>query len=307
MNLIKFILRISVQLSAVFCFMYAASAEARLNVVATTSDIGALAKEVAGDDASVVAIAKGSQDPHFIEAKPSYMVKLRDADLLISNGLSLEIGWLPSLIRGARNPKVNPGSAGHLDLGSLIEPLERPTGSITRAMGDVHPDGNPHFTLDLERDADLAQKIADRMGQLDPAHKDGYVTRAKAFKTRIESKMKDWKARIEKIGIKKVITYHPSLNYFLNRFGIQSPLNLELKPGVPPSAQHILDVIAVTKTEKIKLILVDNFFDTKIADRVAKESPGTRVVSVGIAVESAPNLKTLDDVTEQLVKAFEGK
>lgn len=284
-----------------------ASAEAKLNVVATTSDLGSLVKEVAGPDANVVSIAKGSQDPHFIEAKPSYMVKLRDADLLVANGLSLEIGWLPSLIRGARNPKVNPGSTGYLDLGVLIEPLERPTGTLTRAMGDVHPDGNPHFTLDLERDAELSLKIADRLGQLDPAHKDAYVTRAKEFKTRIDSKMKDWKTRLEKTGIKKVITYHPSLNYFLNRFAIQSSLNLELKPGVPPSAQHILDVIALAKSEKIKLILVDNFFDTKIADRVAKEAPGARVVSVGIAVDSAPHLENLDAVTEQLVKAFEGK
>lgn len=285
----------------------ASLAQAKLNVVATTSDIGALVREVAGDDANVTTIAKGSQDPHFLEAKPSYMVKLRDADLLVANGLSLEIGWLPSLTRGARNPKVNPGAAGYLDLGSLIDPIDKPTESLTRAMGDVHPDGNPHFTLDLERASDLALKIAERLGQLDSAHKDGYKARAEAFKARIDGKMKDWKARVAKTGIKDVITYHPSLNYFLNRFALRAPINLELKPGVPPSAQHILDVISVAKNEKIKLIFVDNFFDTKIADRVAKESPSTRVASVGIAVESKPELKTLDDVTEQLVRALEGK
>ena len=285
----------------------ASSAQAKLNVVATTSDIGALVREVAGDDANVTTIAKGSQDPHFLEAKPSFMVKLRDADLLVANGLSLEIGWLPSLTRGARNPKVNPGGSGYLDLGALIDPIDKPTETLTRAMGDVHPDGNPHFTLDPERNAELSLKVAERLGQLDSAHKDAYQKRALAFKSRIESKMKDWKARLEKTSIKEVITYHPSLNYFLSRFSIKAPVNLELKPGVPPSAQHILDVIAVARTNKIKLILVDNFFDTKIADRVAKEAPGTRVASVGIAVESKPDLKTLDDVTEQLVRAFEGK
>jgi zinc/manganese transport system substrate-binding protein len=283
----------------------ASAANAKLNVVATTTDIGAIVRAVGADSINLSIIAKGSQDPHYIEAKPSYMVKLRDADLLVSNGLSLEIGWLPSLIRGARNPKVNPGSRGNLELGSLIDPIEKPTGTLTRAMGDVHPDGNPHFTLDPIRDGDLSIKVAERLADLDPSNKAAYLQRAQSYKDDLSKKTLEWQKRIEKTGIKEVITYHPSLDYFVDRFKLQVPINLEAKPGVPPTTQHILDVIETVKHDKIKIILVDNFFDTKIADRVAKDASGVRVESIGNAVDSAPGLVTTSDVIEALVKAFE--
>lgn len=288
-----------------FSIALAAQAQAKLNVVATTTDIGAIVKAVGGDDISLSVIAKGSQDPHYIEAKPSYMVKLRDADLLVSNGLSLEIGWLPSLIRGARNPKVNPGSPGNLELGSFIDPIEKPTQTLTRAMGDVHPDGNPHFTLDPVRDGDLAQHVAEKLGQMDNAHKDAFAKRAAAYKDNLDKKVKDWQARLDKTGIKEVVTYHPSLDYFADRFHIKIPINLEAKPGVPPTTAHILEVIDTVKKDKIKLILVDNFFDTHIADRVVQDAPTAHVASIGNAVDSAPGLNTTEDVIEQFVKAFE--
>lgn len=281
------------------------AAQAKLNVVATTTDIGAIVRAVGGDAINLSVIAKGSQDPHYIEAKPSYMIKLRDADLLVSNGLSLEIGWLPSLIRGARNPKVNPGARGNLELGSFIDPIEKPTGALTRAMGDVHPDGNPHFTLDPIRDGDLSLKVAERLGDMDASNKAAYAERAKSYKDDLVKKTVEWQKRLEKTGIKEVITYHPSLDYFVDRFKLQVPINLEAKPGVPPTTQHILDVIEMVKHDKIKIILVDNFFDTKIADRVAKDAPGVRVESIGNAVDSAPGLNTTADVLEALVKAFE--
>jgi zinc/manganese transport system substrate-binding protein len=297
--------KLTVIFFATLCFSL--SSFAKLNVVASTADIAAMVRVVGGDQINVVAIARGSQDPHYIEAKPSFMVKLNNADLLVFNGLSLEIGWLPSLIRGARNPKVSPGTQGSLDLGSLIEPIDKPTGVVSRAMGDVHPDGNPHFMLDPVIVGDLAVKLANRLGELDGANKDQYATRAKAYKDLLDKKVADWQARIQKSGVKKLVTYHPSLNYFLKRFGLVAPIHLEAKAGVPPSAQHILGVIDLMKNEKIKLILVDNFFDTKIADRVAKDVPGAKVVSVGISVDSAPKLDKLEDVTEELVKAIEGK
>ena len=288
-------------------FSFNSVAHAKLNIVASTADIAALVREVVGDRANVVGIAKGSQDPHFIEAKPSYMIRLRDADLLVSNGLSLEIGWLPSLIRGARNPKVSPGANGNLELGSLIEPLDKPTGVITRAMGDVHPDGNPHFMLDPIIVGDLAVKLAMRLGELDAENKNFFASNAKAYQDSLSKKVIEWRARIEKTGVKKVVTYHPSLDYFLKRFGISAPIHLEAKPGVPPSAQHILTVIDTMKREGIKHLLVDNFFDTKIADRVAKDVPGAKIESVGISVDSADGLRRLEDVTEHLVKAVEVK
>ncbi|HVK61284.1 MAG TPA: metal ABC transporter substrate-binding protein [Bdellovibrionales bacterium] len=282
-------------------------AQAKLKIVTTTADLKALVTEVVQDKADVSSIAKGSQDPHYVEAKPSFMVVVRDADLVVANGLSLEIGWLPSLIRGARNPKVAPGSSGYLDLGSMVETIEKPTGQISRAQGDVHPDGNPHFTLDPIRNADLAGKIAERVSQLDSANKETYQKNAAAFKERMTRRVGGWKKRLEASKVTKVVTYHPTLGYFMSRFGIEVPIFLEDKPGIPPTAQHILNVIETMKRDGIKIILVDNFFDTKIADRVAKDVPGARVVSVGVSVESAPKLKTLDDVTEYLVRAIEGQ
>lgn len=294
--------------SYVMCILMIAMtsvAQAKLNVIATTADIASLVKTVAGDAVNLSQIAKGSQDPHYIEAKPSYMVKMRDADLIISNGLSLEIGWLPTLIKGARNPKISANSKGYLDLGSMITPLDKPTDHITRAMGDVHPEGNPHFSLDLVRMSELSVKIADKLSELDSANKAIYAANAKQFQESVSKKVADWALRIQKTEIKELITYHPSLNYFLDRFRLKAPIYLEAKPGVPPSAQHVLSVINTMKKQNIKLILVDSFFDTKIAERIIKEVPKAKVISVGIAVESQPGLNKLEDVTEQLVKAIE--
>lgn len=285
--------------------MSASLAQAKLNVVATTADIAALVTVVAGDSVNLSQIAKGSQDPHYIEAKPSFMVKMRDADLVITNGLSLEIGWLPTLIKGARNPNISTGSKGYLDLGLLITPIEKPTGTVTRAMGDVHPDGNPHYTLDPIRTGELALKIADKLSDLDNSNKELYQSNAKKYQEATVKKVADWSARLKASGVKAVVTFHPSLNYFMDRFGLKVPVHLEAKPGIPPSAQHILSVIETMKKDSIKLILVDSFFDTKIAERIAREVPKTKVISVGIAVGSLPSLKNLEDVTEQLVKAIE--
>ena len=284
-----------------------AKALAKLKVVAATSDIGALVTLVGGPDITVDTIAKGTQDPHTIDPKPSYMLKMNGADLVVANGLSLEVGWLPSLIQGARNPKIRPDANGYLDLGSSADPIEIPKGAISRSMGDVHPDGNPHYTLDPIRTAKLAIVVAEKLGGLDSEHKAQYLERAKAYQTKTEEKVKSWQERIKKSGVKKVVTYHPSLNYFLERFGLEGVGFLEPKPGIPPTAQHILKIIELIKTEKVPLILVDNFYDSKIADRILQDVPNVKVKSIGIAVGSETGLNSLEDVTEQLVKAIEGK
>lgn len=284
---------------------FSATAQAKLKIVASTADVAALVKEVTGDLATVDGIAKGTQDPHAIEPKPSYMLKMNGADLVVANGLSLETGWLPTLIQGARNPKILPGGPGYLDLGASAEPIDIPSGTVSRAMGDVHPDGNPHFTLDPERTGKLALVVAERLGELDAEHKADFEARARAYQTRISGKIKAWQERVKKSGLKEIVTYHPSLNYFLARFGLKSAGFLEPKPGIPPTAQHIVEIIGVVKTKKIPLILVDNFYDAKIADRIKIEAPQVKVKTVGIAVGSAAGLDKLEDVTEQLVRAIE--
>jgi len=278
---------------------------AKLKVVATTTDVSALVAAVGGDLVEISTITRGTQDPHYIEAKPSYMVKLSQADLLVSNGLALEIGWLPSLVQGSRNPKIRDLKRGHLELGNHIEAINIPSQPLTRAMGDVHPEGNPHFTLDPIRMAELASVLARRMGELDPANQDRFIKNAETFFAETERRVKEWTSRLKKHQGLKVITHHSSLNYFLSRFGLKHVGQLEPKPGVPPSASHILDVISLMKSEKVRLILVDSFFDRKVADRVSREVIGARVAIVGIAVESKPELKTLADVTEQLVREVE--
>jgi zinc/manganese transport system substrate-binding protein len=285
--------------------LFSATAEAKVKVIATTTDVAALVRVVGGDAIELETIARGTQDPHFIETKPSYMVKFARADLVIANGLSLEVGWLPSLIRGARNPKIQPDSKGYLELGASIEPLDIPAGKVTRAMGDVHPDGNPHFTLDPVQMAKLAPVVAARLGDFDPASKAAFTARAEAFAKQTEEKMKVWQERAVRLAQKKVVTYHSSLTYFLKRFGLEARAYLEPKPGIPPSAAHILAVIDTMKKERIRTILVDNFFEPKIAERVAKDVPDARVEVVGIAVESKPELNSLADVTEQLISALE--
>ncbi len=292
---------------AVSIIFYLSHASAKLHVVATTSDISSLVGEVGGDDIELDAIAKGTQDPHTIDPKPSFMLKMSKADLVVANGLSLEVGWLPSLIQGARNPKIRSDAPGYLDLGPSADPIDLPRAAVTRAMGDVHPDGNPHYTLDPIRTGKLALVIAEKLGSLDPDKKTKYVERASAFKTKMELKAKDWQERIKKSGITKVVTYHPSLNYFLDRFGIQGVAFLEPKPGIPPTAHHILSVMEIVKQQKVPLILVDNFYDPKIAGRIVQEVPSVQVRTVGIAVGSSPELKNLFDVTENLVIAIERK
>jgi zinc/manganese transport system substrate-binding protein len=280
---------------------------AKLVIVTTTSDIQYLVKQIVADKAEVNSIVKGTQDPHFIEAKPSYMVKLQKADLLISNGLALETGWLPNLVLGSRNPKINSLKPGYLELGQFVKPIDSLPATATRAMGHVHPEGNPHFMLDPQITIDLGIKIAERVSELDPENKTFYQSQAQKFQQRMNSKYLAWKTRVQKTKVKSVITYHASMNYLLKSMDLTAPLFLEAKPGVPPSAQHLLRLIDLMKSENIKLILVDNFFDTKVAEKVTAQVPGATVKSVGISVQSEEKLTSLEDVFEQLVSAIEGK
>lgn len=280
---------------------------AKLNVLTTTSDLAALAKEVGGDDVSVESIAKGTQDQHFIEAKPSYMVKASKADLVVAIGLELEIGWLPSIVRGARNPKIIPGAPGYFEVGPTVNLLDKPTGEISRTMGDVHPDGNPHVALDPIRMGMMGIELAKKMASLDPAHATGYEARAKAFQKRMEDKTKLWKERIKKSGVKEVVTYHKTLTYFLDRFSIKNEVFLEPKPGIPPTATHLIEVVNLIKTRKIPLVLIENFFDLSAGKRIASEVKGVRVESVAVAVGGAPGITKLDDMYEALVKSLETK
>lgn len=280
---------------------------AAINVVATTADLGAIIKEIGADQVDLTVIVKGNQDAHFVEAKPSYAMKLNRADLLVSVGLGLEVGWLPSIISSSRNAKIAPGKPGNLELGPQIEPLEIPQVPVNRSQGDVHPEGNPHFTLDPIRMGNAAVLIANKLAELDPGHSAQFMNRAEGVKTRLADKVKSWHARVTKSGIKKVITHHKTLNYFLARFGIDNFANLEPVPGVPPTAKHVMSVMSAAKKENVSLIMVENYFDPKLAQKIAKDSPEMRVVVVPVSVGGAPEIETIDQLYEALVKYVETK
>ena len=281
------------------------AAQARLSVVTTTTDLAALAVEIGGSDLSVESICRGTQDPHFIEAKPSFAIKVNHADLVVSIGLGLEIGWLPSILDLARNPKVIRGGPGFLEVGPLIDVLEVPKGTVTRADGDVHPEGNPHITLDPIRAGLIALKMAQRLGELDPAHRGVFEERAKALQSRFADKTKGWQARIARSHVTQIITHHKTLSYFFDRFHIENPAILEPKPGIPPTTKHTLEVISLLKDRKVPLILIENFFDIAVAKRVAEEAPTVRILSVPVSVGGEPAVKSLDDLYEFLVSAIE--
>ena len=278
-------------------------AHAGLHIIVTTADLGALTRELA-PQASIEVLCPAARDPHELEAKPSSMVKVSRADLVVSTGLELEVGWLPSIIRGARNPKVLTGAPGYFEAGRVIEPLEVAHGA-TRAEGDVHPDGNPHFMLDPIRAAKVGEALAERLGQLDPDHAKDYADRAAVVTARLTAKTAQWKAELAKLPNKKLYTYHKTLVYFLDRFGLRSEGELEPKPGIPPTASHLVELVQRAKEKGVKLILVESFYDRAGADKVAGEVPGV-VVKVVDAQPHAPDAK-VEDATAALVDAVEGK
>jgi len=265
----------------------AAPARAALNVVTTTQDMASIAQEVGGDKIKVTPLAKGYQDPHFVEAKPSFVLILNKANLLIVVGRDLEIGWLPPLITQSRNAKIQPGAEGYLDPSTSAKILEMPTGSITRAEGDVHPLGNPHYWLDPENGRRIAKAIEGKLSQMDPPNAAYYAQREADFEQRLAAAQQRWKAQIAPYKGLKVITYHRSWANFADAFGLNVIGYVEPKPGIPPTPQHTLDVINAMKAQNIKIIMVEPYFDTKTPNSIASNT-GAKVLVVPPSVGGVP-------------------
>lgn len=280
-------------------------AKSKISVMTTTSDLKNIVEKVGGEKVEVDSFCKGTQDPHFLEAKPSFMLKASKTDLLVSNGLGLEEGWLPLIIKGSRNPKIREGQIGNFIAGNYIEPLEKVTGTISRLEGDVHPEGNPHFLLDPKNSILVAEKIKEKLKELDPEHSSFYDDNYIKFSKELSSKLENWRKRIG--ANVKVITYHKTLTYFFHRFEIQNISILEPKPGIPPTASHILGVMKKAKQEGVKLVLVENYFDPTIANRVAKEVQSLRVKNVPVSVGGESNILNIIDLYEKLVQTIEEK
>ena len=263
----------------------------KLNVVTSTTDLAALTQEVGGDRISVEAIAKGYQDPHFVEAKPSFLLKLRNADLLVSVGLDLEIGWLPPLITQSGNGRIQPGGNGYLDASQFAEILEIPQGKVTRAEGDVHPLGNPHYWLDPDNGRRLAKGIAGKLGELDPGNSAYFQQRFADFDKRLSEAEKRWDAQMTPYRGRKVVTYHRSWPNFAKHFGLDVVGYVEPRPGIPPTPSHTLDLMNLMKRENVKVMLIEPYFDLRTPDSVARQT-GAKVL---VMTPSVGGEKGVDD------------
>ena len=334
------------------CFVFALSllckpkqclAKDNLNVVTTTTNLESIAKSIGGGHVKVSAISTGKEDPHYIAAKPSYMLKAKNADLWIRVGLELEIGYEGLILEGSRNSKIHIGAPGHLDVSEGITPLEVPTQKIDRSMGDVHPFGNPHYWLDPYNGRIIAKNICERLKQLDPDNANDYEQNLNEFLLKLDNAMfgdklvkaaggeQLWKMQLngtledyikdhnEQLSPdcwleimmpfehSKIVIYHRSWTYFFHRFNLEDVIELEPKPGIPPGPAHILDVINTMKSENAKIILMEPFYNKSDADSVAKKTNAKVVVaatSVNGQKESVDYIAMIENIVTKLSNAL---
>ena len=279
----------------------------KLNIVTTTSDLASITREIGGDRVEVTSIARGYQDPHFVEPKPSFLLLLRKADLVEVVGLDLEIGWLPALIDQSRNNRIRPGSAGYLDLSAGVEILDRPAGAVNRSMGDVHPQGNPHYWLDPANAVRIGIQVTNRLSQLRPKDAQYFSARLNAFKAKMNDADTRWRAALAPFRGAKIVTYHNSWSNFVRRYGLNVIGYVEPKPGVPPSPSHTFGLINQMKEQKVKAILVEPYFDLKTPQSIADRT-GAKVLvmfpSVGAKPELDDYVKLFDRNVAELVKVL---
>jgi zinc/manganese transport system substrate-binding protein len=274
-------------------------AHAKLKVVATLPDLASLAREVGGDKVEVSALAKPTEDSHFVDARPSFVVQLRDADVLIDGGAELEIGWLPPLLQNARNPKIEVGKPGRVQASQGVRLMNIPT-NATRAAGDVHSLGNPHFVVDPIIAKTVALHIAQAFSALDAPNAAAYDANYKKFEATINAKLQEWGTAMLPFKGQSVVAYHDSWVYFAHRFGLNIDTFLEPKPGIPPSPSHLAEVIEKMKAQKIKAIIVEPFHDRKIAEKVAS-STGAKVVDFAQYPGGLPGTDTYVKLIDKLV------
>ena len=286
-----FVVALAITLALVGIFLPAPAQAKKLNIVTATTDMAALTQEVGGDKVSVESIAKGYQDPHFVEAKPSFLLKLRQADLLVVVGLQLEIGWLPPLITQSGNPRIQVGANGYLDASQFAEILDIPTGTVTRAMGDVHPLGNPHYWLDPDNGRRIAKGIAGKLGELDPEDAGYFQQRYQDFYKRLAAAEQKWDADMKPYRGRKVVTYHNSFPNFAKHYGLNVIGYVEPRPGIPPTPSHTIELIGLMKRENCKVILVEPYFDLKTPNSIARDTGGT-------VVQYLPSVGGQKDVTD---------
>jgi zinc/manganese transport system substrate-binding protein len=277
-------------------------ATAQLRVVATTPDLAAVAREIGGDRVNVVALAKPTEDPHFVDAKPSFIVTLNRADALIEGGAELELGWLPPLMENARNGKIAAGAPGHVVASEGIKLLEIPT-SFDRSKGDIHSLGNPHFMIDPVNVKTVARNIANHLASIDPKSAAIYNANLAKFDSKLDARQAEWQKELAPYRGAKIVTYHRDFVYLAQRFGLNVVDELEPKPGIAPSPSHLAQVIGEMKRNNAKVILVQPFQNRKTAETVARQT-GATVIDAPQQPGTNGNTMTWFDNMDNLVRAI---
>jgi zinc/manganese transport system substrate-binding protein len=282
-------------------------AHAKLNVVATTPDLASIAREIGGDKIELTTLARPTEDPHFVDAKPSFIVKLNRADALIEGGAELEIGWLPPLLVGARNAKLASDAPGYIRCNEGIQMLDVPA-TLDRSKGDIHAAGNPHFLTDPANGKIVAEHIASAFCQLDPKSCDVFKANLKSFEDRLDAKMSEWQKLLAPGKGKQVVTYHNYWIYFATRFDLKMELFLEPKPGIPPTPAHLAEIITKMKSDNLKLIVVQPYQNRKTAETVASHTGGVVLDWPSFPMtnkETQGYIDWMDFLVKSLVKGFE--
>ena len=286
----------------------AATADAKLNVVATTPDLAAIAREVGGDVVEITTLAKPTEDPHFVDAKPSFIVKLNRANALIEGGAELEAGWLQPLLNGSRNPRIAVGGPGRIVCTQGVALLEVPT-TLDRSKGDIHASGNPHYLTDPENAKIVAKHICEAFCKLDDKLCDQFQANLQRFSRRFEERAAEWQRSLAPFAGKSIVSYHNMWPYFARRFGLKADLFLEPKPGIPPTPAHLAGVIALMKAEQIRVVIVEPFQNRRTAEKVAAET-GAVVVDVtqypgGIKGTEGGYIELMDYLVRSIATALE--
>ena len=271
----------------------------KIKVVTSLPDLASIAKEIGGAHVETFSIAKGYQDPHFVDPKPSYMIKLQKADMFIQVGLDLEIGWVPPLLDGARNANILPGGKGYVDASVNVPLLEIPTGDPAklRAEGDIHIYGNPHYWLDPLRGKIIAENIYNGLVRLLPQYESEFKKNLQAFKQKIDELTRTLQEKIAPYGGTRIIAYHNSWPYFDERFGFRLVGFMEPKPGIPPAPKHLVHVINTMKQQDVRIIIISPYFSKKSAELVASKA-NALVVELATSVGGEDEVKTYFDLFE---------
>lgn len=275
----------------------------RLRVITSTPDFAAIAAEVGGDQVDVLSLAKGTQNPHFVDARPSFIVELSKADLLVEGGLELEIGWLPPLLLSARNPNIQPNAPGRVVAALNVPVLEVPTFRVDRSMGDVHPAGNPHFTLDPDNGKIVAETIADALIHIHPQDTAVFQANLERFKNTLDAKIQQWVVQMEPFRGAKVVSYHKSYNYFIERFGLELAGTVEPKPGVPPSPAHVEALTTLMKAQGVRVVMLEPYYVRALPDVISHET-GAQILVLPTMPGGRPEVQTYADVFQYNINAL---